>query len=175
MEIGAILLLLALLVPVALYLVQPFGRPGTFDVRGEEHELSALLAERERIIAALQELDFDYALGKIAGDDYPSQRAALLQQGADVLRRLDALTAPSAREGAPTVEEMKERLEAAVAARHARAAAQSDDLADEDLEALIAARRRARQERSAGFCPHCGKAILDSDRFCPSCGEDLTQ
>ncbi|RME87638.1 MAG: hypothetical protein D6770_08835, partial [Anaerolineae bacterium] len=77
MEIGAILLLLALLVPIVLYVVQPFGRGETLnpDTAGE-HELSALLAERERVIASLQELDFDHALGKIAPEDYSAQRTA---------------------------------------------------------------------------------------------------
>ncbi|MGC8857289.1 MAG: zinc-ribbon domain-containing protein [Anaerolineae bacterium] len=28
-------------------------------------------------------------------------------------------------------------------------------------------------ERSAGFCPRCGKAVTVSDRFCPSCGKSL--
>ncbi len=35
---------------------------------------------------------------------------------------------------------------------------------------LIANRRRARSEKSSGFCPQCGKPIQKSDRFCPKCG-----
>ena len=34
-------------------------------VTEEEHELSSLMAERERVINSLQELDFDFKLGKI--------------------------------------------------------------------------------------------------------------
>jgi rubrerythrin len=41
---------------------------------------------------------------------------------------------------------------------------------DEDLEEMIAKRREERQQKSAGFCPKCGKPILQTDLFCPSCG-----
>jgi len=44
---------------------------------------------------------------------------------------------------------------------------------DDDLESMIAARRKTRKEKSAGFCPKCGKPILVSDRFCPSCGKAI--
>jgi hypothetical protein len=43
--------------------------------------------------------------------------------------------------------------------------------ADEDLEDLIAKRRAGRQQKAAGFCPKCGKPILQSDLFCSSCGQ----
>ena len=81
----------------------------------EEHDFSALLAERDRLLNALQELDFDYTLGKIPGEDYPAQRAVLLQRYADALRKLDAFQteAPGA--------DAESRLEAAIAARRADA------------------------------------------------------
>ncbi|MBL1173273.1 MAG: zinc-ribbon domain-containing protein, partial [Chloroflexi bacterium] len=44
---------------------------------------------------------------------------------------------------------------------------------DDDVEALIAARRKARKEKSGGFCPRCGKPVLASDRFCPHCGKSI--
>ena len=52
-------------------------------------ECLALLAERDRVVNALQELDFDFNLNKIPSEDYPVQRAALLQKGADILKKLD--------------------------------------------------------------------------------------
>src|SRR3990172_146195 len=91
MNTGAFFLLLALLILVALYLYAPLMRRSRTLPMDESHEISALMAERDRVINALQELDFDFSLGKILADDYPIQRAALLQKGADVLRRLDEL------------------------------------------------------------------------------------
>jgi len=46
-------------------------------------------AEREAILESLRSLDFDYQTGKVIEEDYRVTRAALVAQGADVLRRLD--------------------------------------------------------------------------------------
>lgn len=169
MEITAILVSLALLILVAVYLYAPFVQGRARRVTEEEHELSALLAERDRVINALQELDFDYKLGKIPEDDYPVQRSGLLQRGADILRQIDSL-APQ-----PTsAQDVDARIEMAIAARRADASVVKPEVSDEDLEMMIAARRRGHKEKSSGFCPKCGKPIMASDRFCPSCGKSLT-
>ncbi len=169
MDIGAIFLVLAVVLLVGLFVGQPLMEHRARRVTDEGHEVSALMAERDRVITALQELDFDHALGKIPAEDYPVQRAALLQKGADILRRLDAL-APAALTGASA----EDRVESAVAARRADASAQAASaLDDDDIEALIAARRKARKGKSGGFCPKCGKPVLASDRFCPHCGKAL--
>ncbi|NOY99131.1 MAG: zinc ribbon domain-containing protein [Chloroflexi bacterium] len=168
MDIGAIFLLLALLILVALFLAQPFMERRARRTTDEEHELSTLMAERDRVLDALQELDFDHELGKIPAEDYPKQRAALLKKGAEALRQLDAY-----QEGTPAAD-AESRLEAAIAARRADAArpvSSEDAFGDDELESLIAARRSARKEKSGGFCPHCGRPILRSDQFCPNCGK----
>jgi rubrerythrin len=161
MDLGAILFLLALLILVVIFVGRPF-LSGAKIARATTQENSALLAERERILTALQELDFDNALGKIPTEDYPTQRADLLRRGADVLRQLDELQGKSAAR-------TEERLEAAVAARRSDAA----DLSDDDLEDMIARRRQSRKEKTGGFCPRCGKPVLLSDQFCPACGHAL--
>src|SRR5215216_6192561 len=91
MQITAIFFTLAILVLVALYLYAPFMEKRARRVTEEEHELSALMAERDRVINSLQELDFDFKLGKIPEEDYPTQRVGLLQKGADILRKIDSL------------------------------------------------------------------------------------
>ena len=167
MDIGALFILIALLILIGMFLAQPFMERRSKIVSAEEQELSALLAERDRLINALKELDFDNTLGKIPAEDYPVQRADLLKQGADALRRLDAYQAGGAAE--TTAED---RLEAVIAARRADAtdAPVIDDDYD-DLESLIAARRSKRKAKSAGFCPNCGRPVLSSDKFCPNCGK----
>jgi hypothetical protein len=97
MDIGSILLILALAVLVGFFVSQPLNRPASANpetvrlTNEEERRLSALQAERERLLNLLSELDSDYSLGKIPQEDYPSQRASLLQMGASVLRQLDEL------------------------------------------------------------------------------------
>jgi zinc-ribbon domain len=181
MDIGSIFLILGLLVVVGLFISRPFFEQRASPVTQAEQQRSALLADRDRILNALHELDFDHALGKLPEEDYPVQRALLLQQGAEVLRQLDALQ-PSADREAFT-EDAEARIEAAIAARRgdvalpvgANGSGARPVIAspDDDLEVLIAGRRRARKEKAAGFCPQCGNPVQISDRFCPNCGTTL--
>ena len=174
MDLSAIFFLLAVLILVSMFLYAPFTARSRRIVTQDEHDNSTLMAERDRVINALQELDFDQKLGKIPAEDYPSQRAELLQKGADILRKLDEVAPhPPASEGAA----VEDRIEQAVAARRADAAAPtrvSAEVTDDDVESLIASRRKTRNVKSAGFCPRCGRPVMTNDRFCPSCGKSLS-
>jgi zinc-ribbon domain len=169
MQLTAILVSLALLILVAVYLYAPFIQKRARRVTEEEHELSALLAERDRVINSLQELDFDYKLGKIPEEDYPAQRASLLQSGADILRKIDTIAPEPA-----SAQDVDARIERAIAAHRADAPVAKPEVSDDDLESMISARRKGRKEKSSGFCPKCGKPVMVSDRFCPSCGKSLS-
>jgi len=155
MEIAAILLTLGVTILVGLYLYAPLLERRALRVTEEEHELSALMAERDRVVNSLQELDFDFKLGKIPEDDYPVQRASLLQRGADILRKIDTLHPAVTDTPSPS--------------RKSRKSEPTND----ELESLIIARRKSHKAKSAGFCPKCGKPVTASDRFCPSCGKAL--
>lgn len=152
MDIVALLLTLAVLILVGAYLYAPFLRGYGKRVTDEERELSALLAERERVLDSLQELDFDFKLGKIPEGEYPGQRASLLQKGADILRKIDELIVEHPREAAKT---------------------SGNELTDAQIEAMISKRRAERKGTFEGFCPKCGKPVMANDRFCPSCGKSL--
>ena len=91
MEITAVFFVLAVLILVGIYLYAPFMSPKRRVTRKESHEVSSLMAERDRVINSLQELDFDFSLGKIPAEDYPEQRSELLQKGAQILKELDEL------------------------------------------------------------------------------------
>lgn len=172
MEIGSIFLLLAVLMLASLFVARPFfeGRRMTA-VSAEDQTLSSLMADRDRLILTLQELEFDHVLHKIPAEDYPTMRADLMQKAADVLRKLDALQAKSASTDAES------RLEAVIAARRADSAQKAipaiNPVTDDSIEALIAARKATRKEKSGGFCAKCGKAVLSTDLFCPNCGQSL--
>jgi len=89
MDFGSILLIAALLLVVVAYILQPLRAKRVSSISRNEIALSPLLAERERILDALAELDFDHELGKVPADIYPLQRDRLMQRGAEVLRQLD--------------------------------------------------------------------------------------
>ena len=169
MELTAIFFSLAVLTLVGIYLYAPLMERRARRVTEEEHELSALMAERDRVINSLQELDFDYKLGKIPEEDYPTQRAGLLQKGAEILKKIDSLAPQPA-----SAQEAEARLERAIAARRADASMAKVEVSDDDLEAMISARRKGRTNKSAGFCPRCGKPVMVTDRFCPFCGKSLS-
>ncbi len=200
MDLGSIFLIIALLGLVALFISQPLfsgkskgpqadrqpgALPTRFTVDQDEQKHSALLAEHDRVLNALSELDFDYEVGKVPEEDYPAQRSTLLERGVAVLRELDAFEKEGTNFGAPApaapADSAEERLEAAIAARRLETAPAGGPpfngggkpAADDDIEIQIAARRRLRQEKAAGFCPQCGGPVQKSDRFCPKCGARL--
>jgi NADH pyrophosphatase NudC (nudix superfamily) len=84
------------------------------------------------------------------------------------LKKLDELTPDN------TQLETETQIERAITERRAVITNTKRGLSDDDLESMIAARHRTRKEKSAGFCPKCGKPVLVSDRFCPACGKALT-
>jgi hypothetical protein len=205
--IGSLFLILALALIVGMFIARPLisgftagagddasgGDASGGDKQAREHERSALMAERDRLLTALQDLDFDNALGKVPAEEYPRQRASLLKAGAETLRRLDELSATTggaatSGAGAPSRASAEDRLEAAIAARRAdsrgagaaqvqtAAAVYADSNgsnARDELENLIASRKRERKESAGGFCPKCGKPVSKSDRFCSRCGAAL--
>jgi hypothetical protein len=141
MEIGGVLISLALLVLVVAYVARPLVERQAQPVSESDRELSALQAERDRILVLLQDLEMDQAMGKVSLDDYQTQRAPLVARGADVLRAID--------------EQLPERG--------------LRDAGVDDLELEIA-RRRTSLGRAAAYCTRCGNPLQAGDRFCIRCG-----
>ncbi len=147
MNIGAIFIILAILLLTALYIAHPLLENKSSKATRTNEGLSSLLAERERLLAAIEELDFDHELGKIDKEEYSHQRQILLQQGAAILQQLE-----------------QSDLEPAAALKEP----------EDSLEALIAARKRElKGEKKGKFCPQCGQGIQTSDKFCAKCGANL--
>ena len=117
---GSLLLILALLVLVGLVIAQPLmtRKQGSTP---QSSKASQWLAERERALNALLELDFDLELGKVPEDIYAEQRRRLAAQAAAAMQALDELGF--------TAEQV---------------AGDPSSLSDDELEALLAARKKAR-------------------------------
>jgi len=194
MDVPSLFLILAAALLVGVFVSRPFANRRSASEKlirpvAAENEIrrSSLLAERDRILTALQDLEFDFTLGKIPSETYPVQRTELLTNGAAVLRQLDELS------GTIVTSSAESRLEAVVAARRADAVVQPAHQAEavsagfpasagvrrppaageDEIEALVAARRQARQEKAGGFCPKCGRPVAKSDKFCARCGAVL--
>jgi tetratricopeptide (TPR) repeat protein len=91
------LLILALTVPVAVFVLWPLRRirePGLLGAA--EIERAELEAEKLAALRALRELALDHEAGHLAADDYADLRARAEARAAAILRQLDAReTAPS--------------------------------------------------------------------------------
>ena len=161
MDLGAIFLLILVFVFILFFVTRPFfvrQRVHSVEKTEKSQKLSSLLAERERLLTAIQELDSDQALDKIPAEDYSSQRDELLQKGAEVLRQIDVLTLHSDK-GKNALPGMSSPVPV--------------ELSEDELEELLARRRTIRKDKTGGFCPKCGKPVLFSDVFCPTCGHAL--
>ena len=161
MDIGALFILLALVIVIAMYLAQPYMERSVALVSADELELSALFAKRDQAINSLKELEFDNSLGKVPEDDYPRQRETLMKEGAETMRQIDEFKARGV-----TISANEDQLEKAIAKRRIEG-----DSVDDDLESMISARRSKRNKKSSGFCPSCGHPLLSGDKFCTSCGK----
>jgi hypothetical protein len=183
MDIGSILLGLALLFIVSFIVARPLLEGSRFRER-QPGPADELLAERERVLVQLRDLDFDHATGKILDADHAAQRAVLVARGVELLKQLDALAAstapaaPAAGRANGHASAVDAEIEAAVARARRPAAAPVDD----EIEGLVA-QRRARPAPAAAApavpaqataCAECGAAVAPDDRFCPKCGAAQT-
>ncbi len=150
MDIGSILIGLALAIAVAAYIIRPLVQGGGEKVTEIDHRLSELQAERDRVLTRIQELDMDFAMGKILEKNYRSQRDELMLYGAQVLKELDSLAGLEGTSTEPV------RLE-------------------DEIESAVARLRGSRAAESSAFCPSCGEAVQAGDRFCTHCGTSLKQ
>ena len=163
MDLGSILVILALILVVGAIIARPLFEDRGRDMGSREQKRSILLAEEEKVLATLQELDLDHAMGKVLSGDYQAQRAALVAQGAAVLKAIDEA-------------ELTGSLGRTEAARpmtgEARPAAAQPRSEQDEIEAEIARRRRVKGSQS-GTCGQCGKPVVPGDQFCSHCGSPL--
>ena len=152
MDLGSFFLILAAGIIVLVLLARPFVAEDAQvkfvqtqqKVSLEEAQLSTLLAERDRILGAVEEIEADYEMEKIPADEYPRSRSALLHSGAEILKQIDELTLKDKADGM------------------------------DDLEKMIETRREAKKvKNAAGYCSRCGNALQENDRFCSGCGKEI--
>jgi hypothetical protein len=100
LTVVAIVLGIAIAAAAVLLVAWPFLRePVAADDRldalaPEEEERLRLVEERDQVLAALKELEFDHRTGKISDEDYRSQVGPLRREAATALRRLDRYRTP---------------------------------------------------------------------------------
>jgi zinc ribbon protein len=146
MDAVSILFAVGLAVLVGVFIAGPLLGDSRDRAPGADDITSAWRAERESLLTALRELDFDQATGKVADEDYAPQRAALVTRGVAILQQLDALAEKPA-------DSVEAQLETAVRVVRARLSG---------------------MESTRLACPRCGAPHQANDRFCAKCGAPLT-
>ena len=139
---------------VAVFLVlEPVIRPSGFraPAPADDDEVDPALARRDLALAALKEIDFDQATGKLSDDDYQRLRGKYTTEALEALRAAEPAGPPAA-PSAP--------------AGNGNGAAATDD----PVEALIASARQSSRAQGRKFCIECGSVMEGSGRFCVECG-----
>jgi hypothetical protein len=150
MDIGSILITLALVLLAVVFIARPLLEGRGTALTEEDRCLSASRAELENVLASLQEMDMDYAMQKILPEDYQAGRVPLVCRGAELMKEIDQLEGRGASTGHPAASESESEIEAEVA------------------------RLGGRGEVSpGGFCGHCGQPVQAGDRYCVRCGSPL--
>lgn len=89
MDLSSILIVTAIGILLVAFLAQPVLR-GHGAQPPPSHEFEPWLAEKERLLGLIRDLDQDRAMGKMEPEAYEGQRADLTARAARVMRELDA-------------------------------------------------------------------------------------
>jgi len=95
MSIGGLLAFLVLILLVVAYVGAPFvakyrNQSSTENI---QHQRDRVLVYYERVITNVRDLEEDFATGKIAHNEYQSERELWAQRGVELLKLLDSLDA----------------------------------------------------------------------------------
>ena len=148
MDTVVLMACVALTITVAGFVATPFltshSRASAAE-RNPARRRQGLFERKEQLYAAIKELEFDQATGKVADEDYERQRRGLEEDAVDVLRQLDE------HNGLRSPERMVALIERDVAALRARDAPTAP----------------------AAFCTACGAPRAREHQFCSQCGARL--
>jgi len=151
MEFGSVLIVIFIFLLSGLYILRPFLISTDTGGGAGSTTRDLLVAEKERLLLAIEELDLEFELKKISSDEHTRNREVLLVEAVTVMKELDNL---------PKNEAAKRKETATVR--------ESDN-----LEKMIADRRKQLKGDKSIKCPHCGEAVDKDGQFCSHCGGAL--
>lgn len=163
MDIGAILIGLAILVLAVPYVAGPFrDQKKRKNKRGKVAEKKTgsedLKQQEEIALKKLRDLDFDYQTGKVSEEDYHPLRNQLV---ADAAQLIEAVKQEEAR----LEEQLHARWQAK--AQKEKCPACGGVLTPEDRFCPTCG------QPVITNCQNCGKTIRPGDLFCPACGSPV--
>jgi hypothetical protein len=112
-----------------------------------ETELDRLLDRKNGIYRNLQDLEYDYHMGRLSTEDFRRLKAGYKGEAASVLQRLDQLDA---------MENLEAAMEKDIAMRKAKLFGVGSQCAEMAL-----------------LCPSCGAEAIPGKKYCADCGHHL--
>ena len=158
MNLGAIFVGLALVVLVISFVISPFREKTSRKLAPAASNDANPASQREQVILALRDLDFDYQTEKIGEDDYARTRTQLLAEAAEFIQA-------EQREDARIEDLIRARREAASPSQKCPECGRqlrSGDLICPGCGSITTVR-----------CQSCGQANRPDDNFCTKCGTRL--
>ncbi len=149
MEFSSLLIVIFIFVLSGVFIMRPFLVDEKEPKRVGSSRSDSLLAEKDRLLLAIEELDQEFELEKISAEEHNRNRDILLSEAAEIIKQLDKLQKPSS-------------------SKQKNSAPQETD---DDLERLINERRQQLRTEKSLICPKCGKAVDAGAQFCSHCGE----
>jgi hypothetical protein len=134
-----------------IVIMRPFleDMEGEIAAGDESGEVDALVAEKERLLSAIEELDRDQQLSRISDNDYSISRESLVRQAAQIFQLLD---------------QMKIALEETPI---------KSEVDDQELAGYIESSWNEIDLEGIRICGSCGSQVAENDLFCRQCGEKL--
>ena len=158
MEISSIFVGFALFVASLAYVSLPFRQKRLKTTSGASAH-TPQKGQRDAVLSALRELDFDFKTGKVSEEDYQPLRTQLMAEAAQYIEM--------EKKGDDQLEEMIQ----------ARRAVKQQGSKCPHCEAPVQAGQRFCSKCGSAvnteLCPSCGKKIQAGDLFCSSCGNKI--
>ena len=156
MEISSIIVGVGLVAVALVFVSLPFRRK-QLKTAGSLSPITTQEGQREALISALRELDFDFKTGKVSEEDYIPLRTQLMAEAAQYIE---------------AEEKEAEQLEALIRTRRA---ARSSKCGQCDAPIQAGQRFCPKCVSAINYeqCPSCGKKIHAGDLFCSSCGNKI--
>lgn len=152
MEFSSIMIVIFIFILSGVFIMRPFLVEEKKPKRSGSSKTDSLVAEKERLLLAIEELDLEYELDKISVQEHNRNRDILLAEAADVIKQLDKIQKPVSSKKKKTSTSTK---------------------ADDDLERLINERRQQLKDEKSLKCHSCDQAVSEGAQFCSHCGEAL--
>lgn len=169
MEILALAALGALVVGFVLLPVFRTESAETAAVSGRSEEWERLAEQKERLLTALKDLEFEHTTGKLSDADYQRVQAEDLAEVARIIERMDALAAKTDRKkssGPPPKKTPKPKEKDALE-RTCSSCGQSNPAGAKFCL------RCGKPFQISVECPKCGTVLLAEARFCTDCGTEI--